>query len=264
MRPVGRRALDRIPPAPCTPGEHSPSPSASFRHRTGEGSSCIIHRSSFIVSPPQHPPGNYQPATSNYFKFGIQHSAFSIQKASLPPRLLRLCLRVLSLSAVASLLPESQKPTNPQRIPPPTPKPSSSSSRARSTTTRNQLEQRINQVRGLGAANVILDINTCGGIVTDGLEISRFLKRQTDLHIVAYVKDKAISAGAVIAMACNEIVVSNSASLGNCTPSSSAPTASRPCPRQTRQSRKPRPPRLRRKRSRDQLTIPSSRPRWWM
>ena len=84
--------------------------------------------------------------------------------------------------------------------------------------TRDQLEQRMNQVRGLGAKNVILSIDTYGGILTDGLEISRFLKRQDDLHITAFVTDKAISAGAMIAMACDEIVMSHSASLGDCAP----------------------------------------------
>ncbi len=97
--------------------------------------------------------------------------------------------------------------------------------------TRDQLEQRIDQVRGMGGGTVILSIDTYGGILTDGLDMSRFIKRQSDLHIVAYVKDKAISAGAMIAMACDEIVMSDSASLGDCAPSSSAPKASRPCPK---------------------------------
>ena len=84
--------------------------------------------------------------------------------------------------------------------------------------TRDQLEQRVDQVRGLGAKNVILSIDTYGGLLTDGLDISRFLKRQDDLHIIAFVQDKAISAGAMIAMACDEIVMSDSASLGDCAP----------------------------------------------
>ena len=84
--------------------------------------------------------------------------------------------------------------------------------------TRDQLEQRIDQVRGMGGGTVILSIDTYGGILTDGLDMSRFIKRQSDLHIVAYVKDKAISAGAMIAMACDEIVMSDSASLGDCAP----------------------------------------------
>ena len=37
------------------------------------------------------------------------------------------------------------------------------------------------------------------------VEISGFIKRQTDIHTIAFVKDKAISAGAMIAVACDEI-----------------------------------------------------------
>jgi len=83
---------------------------------------------------------------------------------------------------------------------------------------RDQLFQRFDNARAMGAKVIILNIDTYGGLVTAGLEISRYIKRQDDLHVVAFVKDKAISAGAMIAMACDEIVVSSSSSLGDCAP----------------------------------------------
>jgi membrane-bound serine protease (ClpP class) len=83
---------------------------------------------------------------------------------------------------------------------------------------RDALFRRFDDAKKLGAKVVILNIDTYGGLLTSGLEISRFIKRQGDLHVVAYVKDKAISAGAMIAMACDEIVVSDSATLGDCAP----------------------------------------------
>jgi membrane-bound serine protease (ClpP class) len=83
---------------------------------------------------------------------------------------------------------------------------------------RDQLFRRFEDAKKAGAKVVILNIDTYGGLLTSGLEISRFIKRQGDLHVVAYVKDKAISAGAMIAMACDEIVVSDSATLGDCAP----------------------------------------------
>ncbi|HEY1922232.1 MAG TPA: hypothetical protein VGG44_05660, partial [Tepidisphaeraceae bacterium] len=83
---------------------------------------------------------------------------------------------------------------------------------------RDQLYRRFDDAKKLGAKVVILNIDTYGGLLTSGLEISRFIKRQGDIHVVAYVKDKAISAGAMIAMACDEIVVSDSATLGDCAP----------------------------------------------
>jgi membrane-bound serine protease (ClpP class) len=83
---------------------------------------------------------------------------------------------------------------------------------------RDQLFQRFADARAAGAKTVILNLDTYGGLVTAGLEISRFLKRQDEVHTIAYVQDKAISAGAMIAMACDEIVMSRSATLGDCAP----------------------------------------------
>ena len=83
---------------------------------------------------------------------------------------------------------------------------------------RDQLFRNIDDAKKLGAKVIILNIDTYGGLLTSGLEISRFIKRQDDVHTVAYIRDKAISAGSMIAMACDEIVMSDSASLGDCAP----------------------------------------------
>jgi membrane-bound serine protease (ClpP class) len=84
--------------------------------------------------------------------------------------------------------------------------------------TRDDLLRRFQQTRDLGAKTVILRINTYGGLVTAGLDISRFLRDQTDIHTIAFVKTKAISAGALIAMACDEIVMSPGSQIGDCAP----------------------------------------------
>jgi membrane-bound serine protease (ClpP class) len=83
---------------------------------------------------------------------------------------------------------------------------------------RDALFRRFDEARKLGAKIVILDVDSYGGLLTSGLEISRFIKRQDDLHTIAFVQDKAVSAGAMIAMACDEIVMSDSSSLGDCAP----------------------------------------------
>jgi membrane-bound serine protease (ClpP class) len=77
---------------------------------------------------------------------------------------------------------------------------------------------RFNHAKAAGAKVIIIDLDTYGGMVTSGLDISRFLKSQNDVHTIAYVSDKAISAGAMIAIACNEIVMAPSAALGDCAP----------------------------------------------
>lgn len=88
---------------------------------------------------------------------------------------------------------------------------------------RDAVVQRFEAARKLGAQVVILQIDTYGGAVTSGLEISQFLKRQNDLHVIAYVPQKAISAGAMIALACNELVMGPSATLGDAAPIALAP-----------------------------------------
>lgn len=76
------------------------------------------------------------------------------------------------------------------------------------------IRRRIESARQAGAKTIILSINTPGGLVTSAQEISRYLKRQDDLHIVAYVQGQALSAGAMISAACNEIVMEPYSQIG--------------------------------------------------
>lgn len=80
---------------------------------------------------------------------------------------------------------------------------------------RDSIKARLATARGLGAEVVILQIDTYGGLVTSGLDISRMLKQADDLHIVCFVDDKAISAGSMIALACDEIVMEPASTIGN-------------------------------------------------
>ncbi|HEX4124145.1 MAG TPA: hypothetical protein VHY37_05405 [Tepidisphaeraceae bacterium] len=80
------------------------------------------------------------------------------------------------------------------------------------------LKRQFDEARSAGADTIILDINTYGGMVTSAMDISRFIKGQTDVHTIAFVDDKAISAGSMIAVACDEIVMKPSGVLGDCAP----------------------------------------------
>jgi membrane-bound serine protease (ClpP class) len=84
--------------------------------------------------------------------------------------------------------------------------------------SRDTFIRRFNAAKSRGAQTVIVDLNTYGGLVTAGLDLSRFLKNQSDVHTIAYVDTKAISAGAMIALACNEIVMAENAVIGDCAP----------------------------------------------
>ncbi|HEX4794782.1 MAG TPA: ATP-dependent Clp protease proteolytic subunit [Humisphaera sp.] len=83
---------------------------------------------------------------------------------------------------------------------------------------RDSLIRRFHQAQAAGARTIIIEIDTYGGLVTSGLDISRFLRGQTDVHTIAFVDNKAISAGALIAMACDEIIMTPGATLGDCAP----------------------------------------------
>jgi membrane-bound serine protease (ClpP class) len=96
--------------------------------------------------------------------------------------------------------------------------------------SRDLFERRVNQARQQGATVIIIDLDTYGGVATSGLEISQFIKQHSDLHTIAFVNPKAYSAGAMIAVACNEIVVSPVAFLGDCAPISVGPTGLQPLP----------------------------------
>jgi len=67
------------------------------------------------------------------------------------------------------------------------------------------------------AAVLILDINTLGGRVDAAIQIRDALLN-SKVPTVAFVHPRAISAGALISLACDVIVVSNGASIGAATP----------------------------------------------
>lgn len=84
--------------------------------------------------------------------------------------------------------------------------------------TRSGLIRRFERAKAAGAQVVIVDIDSPGGLVTSSLEISLFLKRQESIHTIAYVRNKAISGAAMVALACNEIWMSPSSTIGDCAP----------------------------------------------
>lgn len=96
--------------------------------------------------------------------------------------------------------------------------------------SRTMLLRRVEEARSLGVDAVVVRINTWGGAVTSALEISQFLKRQNDLRTIAYVQEKAISAGALIALACDELVMEPGSSIGDCAPILAGPQGLQPLP----------------------------------
>jgi len=85
---------------------------------------------------------------------------------------------------------------------------------------RRTIERRLDQARADGANVVVFEMNTPGGLVTSALDISKLIKKLPDegLRTVAWVNDQAFSAGALISVAAQEIIMAASASIGDCAP----------------------------------------------
>ncbi|MDM8552298.1 NfeD family protein, partial [Desulfobacterales bacterium HSG2] len=64
----------------------------------------------------------------------------------------------------------------------------------------------------------LLEMDTFGGRVDSAFQIVDTLLSVSEGKTIAYVKKKAISAGALIALACNELVMKHSTTIGDCAP----------------------------------------------
>jgi len=91
---------------------------------------------------------------------------------------------------------------------------------------RRSLERRVERARQAGADMLVFEIDTLGGLVTSAIDISTLIKKLPDqgVRTVAWVNDKAISAGAMISVAAQEIVMSPASRIGDCAPIMVTPT----------------------------------------
>ena len=76
------------------------------------------------------------------------------------------------------------------------------------------LERNIAKAEEVGADLIILALDTPGGRVDAAQDIKRILY-DCDIKTIAFVKDQAISAGAYIAMCCDEIVMAPGSTIGD-------------------------------------------------
>jgi membrane-bound serine protease (ClpP class) len=85
---------------------------------------------------------------------------------------------------------------------------------------RKSLERRIDVARKAGCTLIILQVDTYGGLVTSAMEISKIIKRLPgeNIRTAAWVNNKAYSAGSLISVACQQIVMVNTGTIGDCAP----------------------------------------------
>ena len=80
-------------------------------------------------------------------------------------------------------------------------------------------ERRLEEALAHKPAYVILDMDTWGGELHAAYEIAdKVVKVPEEVVTIAFVSEKAISAGAMISLACNRIAMKPNTRLGDCEP----------------------------------------------
>ncbi len=82
------------------------------------------------------------------------------------------------------------------------------------------IRRRTQEAMDRGATYMIYEIGTYGGLVKSGDDISKYfiLEAGKDIRTVAYVTTEAISAGAMISVACQDIIMLENTTIGDCAP----------------------------------------------
>lgn len=80
------------------------------------------------------------------------------------------------------------------------------------------LKRSLREIPANANATLILEIDTFGGRVDSALAMVDMLLNADGIKTIAYVKTKAISAGALIALASNELIMKEGTTIGDCAP----------------------------------------------
>ena len=85
---------------------------------------------------------------------------------------------------------------------------------------KTSMERRVQRAIDANVSLIVFEFDTYGGELTSALEIAKFLKDPVKVPVqtIAWVNNKAYSAGILIASACDEIVMSRASSIGDCAP----------------------------------------------
>jgi membrane-bound serine protease (ClpP class) len=87
------------------------------------------------------------------------------------------------------------------------------------------VNRKLDQAQGLGADLVILEIASPGGALEVTLELADRLRDLQWAHTVAYIPREALSGAAILALACDEIVMGPQARMGDAGPVFQGPDA---------------------------------------
>jgi membrane-bound serine protease (ClpP class) len=82
------------------------------------------------------------------------------------------------------------------------------------------IKRRTNEAMAQKVAYLIYEIDTFGGDLYSGDNISSYFLHEVNpkVHTVAYISKKAISAGAMISVSCEDIIMKEKTTIGDCAP----------------------------------------------
>ncbi|OHB59082.1 MAG: hypothetical protein A2173_08305, partial [Planctomycetes bacterium RBG_13_44_8b] len=84
----------------------------------------------------------------------------------------------------------------------------------------SSIKRRANTALDMGADYIILEIGTYGGLVKSADDISKYLilELSQKARTVAYINTEAISAGAMVSVSCQDIIMRKNTTIGDCAP----------------------------------------------
>ncbi len=82
--------------------------------------------------------------------------------------------------------------------------------------TTESIKRRVELAIEGGANLIVFEMNTPGGYVTSALDICNYIKNLEDVKTVAWINTDAYSAGSMISVACDEIVMAKASVIGDC------------------------------------------------
>ncbi len=77
------------------------------------------------------------------------------------------------------------------------------------------LKRRIEAAQRRGVDVIVFDMDTPGGLVTSSIAIADMIRELTNIKTVAWVNPNAHSGGSIVAVACDEIVMTRSSRMGD-------------------------------------------------
>lgn len=80
------------------------------------------------------------------------------------------------------------------------------------------VERSLETARKAGATHIVLELDTYGGQVDSAEAIHALLRNVEGIKTIAYVSEKALSAGALVALSCNSLVMRRGTRIGDVEP----------------------------------------------